>query len=140
MPAGVDGVAVTDIAVRTDRLVLTVRLASETPRETTPAMARALTAAVPTLPHHACVNDKGATFGAVLDATAVPHVLEHLIIDAQARASVPAAPTFVGTTTWIDRAAGVARVEVSYRDDLIALAAVKDALATLNDVLHVPSA
>ena len=128
-------VSVSNIVVRRDRLVLTVTLAEYTPRETTPEMAEALVAAIPTLPAHACVNESGRTFGAVLASTSLPHVLEHLIIDAQARASAPATPTFVGTTTWLDRDAGVARVEVSYADDLVALAAVKQALATLNGVL-----
>ena len=133
-------VAVTDIRVRRDRLVLTVALAGGTPRETTPELAKALVNAVSTLPEHACVNDCGPTFGAVLASTSLPHVLEHLIIDVQARASAPATPTFVGTTTWLDRSASIARVEVSYTDDLIALAAVKQALATLNGILKEASA
>ena len=128
-------VSVSTILVRRDRLVLTVALAADAPRETTSEMAAALVAAVPTLPAHACVNENGPTFGAVLASTSLPHVLEHLIIDAQVRASAPAMPTFVGTTTWLDRNAGVARVEVSYTDDLVALAAVKQALSTLNAVV-----
>ena len=134
-------VAVTDIRVRADRLVLTVQLAEGAPRETTSELADALVSAVPTLPAHACVNDRGSTFGAVLAKTPLPHVLEHLIIDAQARAAAPATPTFVGTTTWLSREAGIARVEVSYIDDLVALASVKQALATLNGIIrkHMPA-
>ena len=128
-------VSVSNIVVRRDRLVLTVELAEGAPCETNPELAKALVSAVPSLPAHACVNDCGTTFGAVLASTSLPHVLEHLIIDAQVRASAPAAPTFVGTTTWLDRDAGLARVEVSYTDDLVALAAVKQALATLNSLL-----
>ena len=128
-------VSVTDIRVRADRVILSVQLSPEAPRETTPELARALDDAVPTLSLHACVNDVGPTFGAVLGHTSLAHVLEHLIIDAQVRASAPAAPTFVGTTVWTSRDAGTARVEVSYTDDLVALAAVKQALATLNGVL-----
>ena len=128
-------VAVSDIAVRTDRLVLTVCLRDGTPRETTPELAAALVRAVPSLPAHACVNDIGPTFAEVIAHTSIPHVLEHLIIDAQVRASAPASPTIVGTTVWLSRGGGRARVEVSYRDDLVALAAVKDALALLNGLL-----
>lgn len=128
-----DAVRVTDIRVRPDRLVLTVQCAPGV-RATTPALAKALVAAAPTLPAHACVNECGPTFGAVLGRTSVPHVLEHLIIDAQARA-VGEGATFVGTTTWLDEAAGTARVEVSYTDDLMALAAVKRALSLLNGLL-----
>ena len=133
-------VTVTDIAVRADRLVLAVVLTTATPRETTPELAKALVRAVPSLPAHACVNGHGATFGAVLDDTSIPHVLEHLIIDAQVRAAARSGEAgrgaFVGTTCWVDRQAGRARVEVSYADDLVALAAVKQALATLNGVLE----
>lgn len=135
MAAGVAPVAVTGIRVRRDRMVLTVRLGPDVPRETTPELANALASAVPTLPAHACVNDRGSTFGAVIAATSLPHALEHLIIDAQVRASAPASPTFVGTTTWLDREAGLARIEISYLDDIVALAAVKRALSILNDII-----
>lgn len=133
--AAAPAVAVSDISVRTDRLVLTVRLREDAPRETTPELAAALVRAVPSLTAHACVNEVGPTFAAVISHTSIPHALEHLIIDAQVRASAPAAPTFVGTTVWISRASGTARVEVSYTDDLVALAAVKEALALLNGLL-----
>ena len=126
-------IRVTDIRVRPDRLVI-IAACADGVRRTTPALANALTAAIPTLPAHACVNDRGPTFGAVLADTSVPHVLEHLVIDAQARASADGA-TFVGTTVWTDETAGTARIEVSYADDLVALGAVKQALATLNAAL-----
>lgn len=134
-------VSVSAITVRTDRLVLAVEVAPDAPRYATPALAAALVRAVPTLPLHACVNERGSTFGAVLAETSLPHVLEHLIIDAQTRAARDAATpaagaTFVGFTTWTDEPAGRARIEVSYQDDLAALAAVRQALATLNAALH----
>lgn len=43
--------------------------------------------------------------------------------------------TFVGTTEWLDEAAGLARVEVNFTDDLVALRALRSALAFLNEVL-----
>lgn len=43
--------------------------------------------------------------------------------------------TFLGTTEWADRAAGQARVEVNFRDDLIALRAFSEATAFLNRLL-----
>ena len=126
-----DPVRVTDSRVRADRLIITGACA-EGARRTTPGLAKALVDAVPTLPAHACVNDRGPTFGAVLADTSVPHVLEHLIIDAQARAGEG---TFVGNTAWVDEDVGIARIEVSYADDLAALSAVKGALGVLNGVL-----
>ncbi len=132
-----DAVTVAAITVRADRLVLKVQLAPDASRNTSPALAAALTAAVPTLPLHACVNQRGSTFGAVLADTSLPHVLEHLIIDAQTRAAAARGArdvSFVGTTVWTDEAAGLARVEVSYVDDVEALAAVSRATQTLNAI------
>ena len=40
----------------------------------------------------------------------------------------------VGTSEWLDRKAGTARVEVSYSDDLVALAAFKTAEEFLNNM------
>ena len=131
-----DPVTVTHITVKADRLHLTVQLAPDAPRAMSPELAACVVAAVPTLPHHACVNDAGPALGAVLETTSVPHVLEHLIIDAQAHAALPATPAFVGTTSWRDEAAGLADIQVSYEDDIQALAAINRALVTLNAILQ----
>ena len=54
------------------------------------------------------------------------------------RAAPPAAPpppddfAFVGTTEWLDEARGLARVEVNFTDDLVALRAFRDAARFLN--------
>lgn len=142
--------AIERIAVRADRLSLLVRIAPEHARYTTPAIAQRLTAARPTLPHHTCINDRGSTFGCVMTRTSVPHALEHAIIDEQVRLSAEAArdatvtdpsvasdaAPFVGTTEWLDEAAGLARVEVSFHDDLLALRALRTATALLRDCLH----
>lgn len=117
------------------------------------------------LAYHTCVhgddpaaNPDNPTFGAVIENTSLPHVLEHLIIDEQVRNaetprpnSAPVTPsdpaalapspapftdaTFVGTTEWLDEAAGLARVEVNFTDDLVALRALRSALAFLNGIL-----
>ena len=42
---------------------------------------------------------------------------------------------FVGTTEWTDEAAGRARIEVSFLDDLVALRAFRDAIAFLGDAM-----
>lgn len=53
-------------------------------------------------------------------------------------APAPAAPpppddfAFVGTTEWLDEARGLARVEVNFTDDLVALRAFRDAARFLN--------
>ena len=99
-------------------------------------------------------------FSSVMDDTPLPHLLEHLVIDvltemfaddssaprqaaADPSASRPAAadpsarraPTFVGTSEWLDRAARIARIEVSCPDDLLVLRAFAEALHLLNVVV-----
>lgn len=128
-----DALAVERVSVAPGRLTLLVRVAPDAPRMTDEPLARALLAARPSLAHHACVNDAGPTFGAVIARTSLPHVLEHLVIDEQVRNSRSLTDaTFVGTTEWLDEAAGLARVEVNFTDDLVALRAVRDAMSLLN--------
>ena len=76
------------LTVRADRVVCDVILAPGVPRRTTPELAARVRAAHPHVPRHACVNDEGDTFAAVMDHTSLPHLLEHLVIDFQTRAAV----------------------------------------------------
>lgn len=125
------------IAVQADRLVLRVSLAADAPRFMDASLAARLDAQRPSLKAHACVNDTGPTFGSVMSTTAIPHVLEHLILDEQVRAdTAPDAVPFSGITIWLDEGAGLAHIEVSYFDDLTALEAVQTAAACLNDLLR----
>lgn len=102
----------------------------------TPALAAALVRTFPDLPNHACVNPVGDFFGAVIADTSLPHVLEHLVIDLQTRECAATDPdrVFTGVTRWTDRAQGQAVVEVSYRDDLVAIRAFRDAAVYLNSL------
>lgn len=119
--------------MRAGRLTLRVRVAQGVPRSTDARLAQALLAERPSLASHTCVNERGPLFGSVIEHTSLPHVLEHLIIDEQVRDSRSLADsTFVGTTEWLDEAAGLARVEVNFTDDLVALRAMRNALSTLN--------
>lgn len=129
--------SVDSITVQSDRLVLRVSLAPDAPRFMDDRLAAQLDALRPSLKAHACVNGVGPTFGAVMATTAIPHVLEHLILDEQVRAdTAPDTAPFSGITIWLDEAAGLAHVEVSYFDDLTALEAVQAAAACLNDLLR----
>lgn len=106
--------------------------------QTTPQLIEAVLEYYPTLLHHTCVNDEGDTFAAVADHTSLPHLLEHLVIAMQVEAEEEsmnvssASTTFVGTTEWTDLRAARARVEVNYRDDLIALRAFSEAIDLIN--------
>lgn len=107
----------------------------------TPALARMLREMNPRLAGHACVNDVGDCFGDVMDHTPLPHVLEHLAVDAQAQeyrahASADEGKVFVGTSEWIDDERTVARVCISFVDDLAALRALREATAVLKSALE----
>lgn len=135
--AAAEPVTIERLRVESGRLVLDVRLGLGAPRRTDARLAKATEQLRPALPHHVCINGRGPAFAAVLADTPLPHLLEHLIIDAQvADPRTPADQRFVGATRWIDEAAGTARIEVSFRDDLVALRAVRDAQAALSDILE----
>ena len=126
------------------------------PRVTSPQLMSRVLAAVPTLAQHACVNECGTTFAAVMDCTPLPHLLEHLVVDLQVRAetgqwcTLPGAAAeapppmagatrdhpIVGTSEWLDETAGIARIDVSFADDLVALRAMRDSVAFLNKLLR----
>ncbi|MBX9032716.1 cyanophycin synthetase family protein [Gordonibacter massiliensis (ex Traore et al. 2017)] len=130
-----DALSVKRFVVGDGRIGCDVALAPHAPRTTTPTLAAHVRAAFPDLPSHACVNGAGDTFGAVMEATSLPHMLEHLVIDLQTRAA-PAGSrpdvVYVGVTRWTDESAGRAHIEVSFTDDLVALRAFRDAARFLN--------
>ena len=61
--------------------------------------------------------------------------------DAYAGSAAQAEPTprerpIVGTSEWADERAGLARIDVSFADDQVALRAFRDAVAFLNETLR----
>lgn len=128
--------AIERLTVRADRIVCDVALAPCAPRTTTPDLVERVCSTFPNLPHHACVNNTGATFAAVMNHTSLPHLLEHLVIDLQTQSAPPGSTTvFVGTSEWTNEPAGRARIEVSFTDDLVALRAFRHALDFLNETV-----
>lgn len=128
-------VSVTAVTISPDRVRLELALAPDAPRMTTPGIAEQALAAFPDLGAHTCINAQGPTFASVIAETSIPHLLEHLIIDAQASdAATPEGATFTGITRWRDEKAGVAVVEVGLLDDVVAMRAVKAALGFLNAI------
>ena len=125
------------VAFERDRMAVLVRVPEGPQGCLGPEAARSLCEARPLLARHSCLNAEDAPFGAILPRTSLPHVLEHLIIDFQAegaKALSGAQPlTFLGTTEWLNEREGLARVEVNFTDDLVALAALKSALELLNE-------
>lgn len=141
--------------VRRGHLVCRVAFGAA-PRVTSPRLMSRVLAAVPTLAQHACVNERGTAFAAVMNCTPLPHLLEHLVVDLQVRAetgqwctlpgAVPGPPPsvagstrdhpIVGTSEWLDETAGIARIDASFADDLVALRAMRDSVAFLNKLLR----
>ena len=123
------------VAIERDRMALLVRVAGGSTAHLSSEAAAQLLRARPRLARHACLNAQGEPFGAILDRTSLPHILEHLIIDFQAEFADRSAATFVGTTEWLNEREGLARVEVNFTDDLIALAALKAARALMEGMV-----
>ncbi len=132
--------AVERVTIERDRMVLLVRVAEGASAHLSADEARRLREARPSLSRHTCLNAEGEPFGAILERTSLPHVLEHLIIDFQVEMTAPApdrsAATFVGTTEWLREREGLARVAVNFTDDLVALAALKAACALMEGMVQ----
>ena len=130
-----DPLAIESVRVRPGRIELSVRVANRRYASTTPQLIEYCLQKVPTLGMHACRNSVGPTFAHVMRNTSVPHLLEHLIVDAQTRVANDPARVFAGTTQWSAEDSLMATVTVSYEDDLAALRSVKESLAFLNRAL-----
>lgn len=124
----------TKIRVRADRVELTVQV-NPAHRYVTPALIARCVADHPTLPHHTCRNNVGPTFAAVMEETSLPHLLEHVIIDLQTHTTQSKHAVFVGSTQWRRDSSNEALVSVSFLDDLVALKAISQALAYLNQAV-----
>lgn len=124
-------IAITHIQVNPDRIAVDVRIDARSAL-TTPALAKAAAIRFPNLPHHTCVNSEGSSFDAVMDHTPLSHLLEHLVIDILTTTTSDPQAVFVGTSEWTDKQRGIARVEVSYTDDLETLSAFNEAIRFIN--------
>ncbi len=130
-------VCIDHVEVRRDRIVADVVVLDERFAYTSSALITVLAPAYPNLLDHTCINGLGKTFGAVAADTFLPHLLEHMAIENQVNAELAAeggqsATSYVGKSFWTDRAAMRARVELNYSDDLVALAALRDAVRDVN--------
>lgn len=123
------------VRVRPDRVEVEVAVAARRYAQTDSELIAECMRRVPTLGQHACRNSVGPVFASVMRNTSTPHLLEHLIIDAQTRAAKDPNRVFTGTTQWSAGGVLMAHVAFSYEDDLVALDALNRSLAFLNGVL-----
>lgn len=86
---------------------------------------------LPNLSNHVCVNGAGETLGDELVGTELPHLLEHIVIELQGKAT-GASGNFTGHTSWLDELANTApsgyalmRTTVAFENDFVALQAVQ---------------
>lgn len=133
-------IALERLSVLPDRIEAEVRVLDPAYRTTSPELIAQVLVRFPTVRYHACRNETGPTFSAVMENTSLPHLLEHLVIDIQTRAHAEREdeatdPVFTGTTQWSATMSDVAIVHVSFYDDLIALGAFKQALHFINQEL-----
>ena len=133
-------IALERLSVLPDRIEAEVRVLDPAYRTTSPELIAQVLVRFPTVRYHACRNETGPTFSAVMENTSLPHLLEHLVIDIQTRAHAEREdeatdPVFTGTTQWSATMSDVAIVRVAFYDDLIALGAFKQALHFINQEL-----
>ena len=132
-------VRVCRVVVKADRMVCDVWISPACPRTSFPTLVSALLQTHPHLPAHACKNECGTTFGTVMDQTPLIHILEHVAIDCMVQSEPPESASsnalFVGNSRWLDPAQGLGRVELSFRDDIAALRALKTAVEQVNRAL-----
>ena len=132
-------VRVSRVVVKADRMVCDVQLSPACPRVSSRVLMSALLQAHPQLAEHACKNERGTTFGAVMNRTPLIHVLEHVAIDCMVQnesvKTTSSDTLFVGNSRWLDPAQGLGQVELGFRDDIAALRALKTAVEQVNQAL-----
>ena len=84
----------------------------------------------PNLARHVCVNEHGNTFGDDIAGTWPAHLLEHLAIELMAQAH-GSGEGLMGHTQLTDEK-GLAITKLTFKDDIVALRCVKDAVAVIN--------
>ena len=135
-------IEIEQITLLNDRVRAEVRVASSC-THTTASLLEQACKHWPQLLEHTCANKVGPRFGDVAFSTSVPHLLEHIMIEHQARAARKKAatskgasaedlPTFLGSTHWLEGGHKRAQIEVSYRSDIDALEALRSGVDFLN--------
>ena len=91
----------------------------------------------PTLKDHKCKNSLSKNFEDILDETSLAHILEHLIIDMQIECATQSGilnQTILGTSEWLDKDLGTAKIKVDYFDDVVAIKCIKDSAKLLSNL------
>ncbi|MBQ9691417.1 MAG: hypothetical protein IJV62_04930 [Eggerthellaceae bacterium] len=124
------------IVLYNDRLRIDIKAHHESIAYTSKDLIAQVQSIWPSILEHDCVNSLGSSFKSVAYYTPTAHLLEHMIIESQARAyahDMSVKKRFFGSTHWLDKKIYLARVEVSYLHDVIALKSISEALLFLNN-------
>lgn len=124
--------------VRSGALDLEVGLALDT-LHVDAGQAERILGLLPNLARHVCVNGRsGGCFGDEIVGTELAHLLEHVIIELQGKAS-PQARELGGHTSWLEelsvtapRGYALMRTTVSFANDFVALGAMNCALEIID--------
>lgn len=94
-------------------------------------------AALPGLQRHTCENESGGSFVEELRDTETPHLLEHVACELMALAGSPR--SLRGETSWdfARDGAGIFHVRLAFDEDVVALGALKEALAIVDGLFGV---
>ncbi|MCF0104037.1 MAG: hypothetical protein HUJ51_01415 [Eggerthellaceae bacterium] len=79
----------------------------------------------PCLKDHFCTSESGRT--------SFPHLFEHLIIDEEIKLTDAKDFIFVGTTEWLNRSSGTAKIEINFFNVEKTIEAVDSALNLLKE-------
>lgn len=93
----------------------------------TPRLSERVLTLLPGLGRHSCENDASKRLIAELSNTEVPHLLEHVSVELMALAGSPR--SLKARTLWdfARDGRGVFRLQIAFDDDLVAIAALRDA-------------
>lgn len=133
-------IQVTDITVKKYRIVCLVKIAGDC--YSNDIIKNKVLTIMPSLKFHKCKNADDKAFKDILNTTSLAHILEHMIIDKQIQAHKDYVEDkssnieLFGTTKWIDEKQGLAQVEVSFYDDVVALKAIKESQKILNNLIN----
>ncbi len=97
-----------------------------------PHLPRSLFRLFPHLAHHKCHNDQGFSFRRESQATEIPHLLEHLIIELQTQAQRHEVLKGDTQRNWREDPRGTFHVHVEYENELLVLGAIRLAERIIN--------
>ena len=129
-------IAIERILVRKDTIDSLVTVLRE-PWVTTAAMADRIQSVFPDIASQVCISSAHDNFGDEIVGTELPHLLEHVAIEllvAEAQLCAGPEQIYTGRTYWEKGSGPGAQVQrmkvcLTYNDDFIAIAALKEALA-----------